>query len=210
MLLWLRPFGNSGICLPRSYSSDVSDCQFSLLTPDLESGKSPQSAGEEAKQAGIQWEENETSLTAAESRGVTGNSFSAFCAFRIIAPPLLEVQGWRRGGGKGIQNQLLVFAHWSKGLFKISFFIQSQGTFAKYIYTFVSHTSSKNSFIHLFIHWTDTVTPFLKARQCVRSWTCISSCAENPIRKMNTQLGSAWLTGKELGCGSWALASVSP
>lgn len=87
MLLWLRPFGNSGIWLPRSYSSDVSDCQFSLLTPDLESGKSPQSAGEEAKQAGIQWEENETSLTAAESREVTGNSFSAFCAFRIIAPP---------------------------------------------------------------------------------------------------------------------------
>lgn len=82
---------------------------------------------------------------------MSGNSFSAFCALHIIAPPpLLEVQG--RGGGKSIKNQLFAFAHLSKRLFKLSFFIKSQGTFAKYIYTFVRHTSSKTIlFIYLLI-----------------------------------------------------------
>lgn len=94
---------------------------------------------------------------------MSGNSFSAFCALHIIAPPLLEVQG--QGRGKSIKNQLLAFAHLSKGLFKLSFFIKSQGTFANYIYTFVRHTFSKNNFIHLFIHWVDTVTPPLPKGQ---------------------------------------------
>lgn len=131
----------------------------------------------------------------AESRGVAGNSFSAFCALRIIAPP--SRSSGTEAGGKGIQNQLLAFAHLSKGLFKISFFIKARG-------------HSPNIFIPLRdIHLPKTVLfRYSDPQKCVRSWTCIASCAE--IRKMDKRLGSACLTGRELGRGSWALASANP